>query len=70
MRKRLEVKNYKSLKEFEIDFGKFNVLVGKNASGRSNIINCLKFIHDLSSSSIHDQINLRGGYSKIVFGVI
>ncbi|MHC1636275.1 MAG: AAA family ATPase, partial [Candidatus Methanospirareceae archaeon] len=31
--KRIEAKNFKSFKELKIDLGKFNVVIGANASG-------------------------------------
>ena len=34
--KRVEVKNFKSFKDLKIDLGKFNVVIGANASGKSN----------------------------------
>ncbi len=55
MLKRVEVKNYRSLKELTLNLKQFNVLVGLNATGKSNIMDCLAFIsesvstHDLSS---------------------
>ena len=42
MIKRLKVSNFKSLRDLKIDFRKFNVLVGRNNSGKSNIIDCIK----------------------------
>jgi len=46
MLKILKVRNYKSLKEVDIKLGKFNALIGLNASGKSNIIDCLAFLSE------------------------
>jgi len=69
MLKRLEVENYKSLKEVVVSFEKFNVLVGLNASGKSNILDCfallsesLEFFGNLSP--IFDR---RGSFQHVVF---
>ena len=42
--KELSVKNFKSLKDLELKFDKFNVLIGRNAAGKSNIISCLQYL--------------------------
>ncbi|MGQ4915603.1 MAG: AAA family ATPase [Candidatus Asgardarchaeia archaeon] len=40
--KKFWVRNFKSLKDFELDLEKVNVLVGKNGSGKTNVIEALK----------------------------
>ncbi len=45
---RLEVDGFKSLRDFEIDFEPFTVLVGPNGAGKSNILEALGLIHRLS----------------------
>ena len=69
MLKRLEVANYRSLKDVVVGFKKFNVLVGLNASGKSNILDCfallsesLTFFHNLSP--LFDR---RGSFQHVVF---
>ncbi|MGQ4915248.1 MAG: AAA family ATPase, partial [Candidatus Asgardarchaeia archaeon] len=42
--KKFWVKNFKSLKDFELDLEKVNVLVGKNGSGKTNVIEALKLL--------------------------
>ena len=44
---RLEVDGFKSLRDFEIDFEPFTVLVGPNGAGKSNILEALGLIHRL-----------------------
>ena len=48
MKERLEkihVENFKSLRNFEIELGKFNVLIGPNGSGKTNVLGLFKFIN-------------------------
>ena len=33
---KVKVENFKSFKNLELDLGKFNVIIGQNASGKSN----------------------------------
>ncbi|OQX19564.1 MAG: hypothetical protein BWK75_05515 [Candidatus Altiarchaeales archaeon A3] len=68
MLKRLKVKNFRSLKDFETEFGKFNVLIGRNNSGKSNIIDVLNFISEGFNENLESLFNKRGGYKNVVFG--
>lgn len=68
MIKRLKVKNFRSLKDFEIEFGKFNVLIGRNNAGKSNIIDVLSFLNEGVKKDITEIFNKRGGYKEVVFG--
>ncbi len=40
---RIHAENFKSLKDFTIDFKKFNVLIGTNGSGKTNVLELFKF---------------------------
>lgn len=42
---RLQVRNFKSLREMDLELGSLNVLVGPNMSGKSNILDALRFFH-------------------------
>ncbi len=42
----LRVQNYKLLKDLETEkLGQINLLVGKNDSGKSTVLECLRFSH-------------------------
>ena len=60
------LKNFKSFKDSEIPLKKFNVLIGPNASGKSNFLNALEFFS--SDKSIPDLVSENGGYKAISFG--
>jgi len=59
--KRIEVKNFKSFKELKIDLGKFNVIIGANASGKSNFVHIFEFLRDITSSGLNNAISMQGG---------
>ncbi|MGB9878306.1 MAG: AAA family ATPase, partial [bacterium] len=59
--KRLEVRNFKSFDHLEIELGKFNLLIGANASGKSNFVQILRFLKDITIYSLTDAISLSGG---------
>jgi len=68
MIKKLKVKNYKSLKDVELELGKFNVLIGPNASGKSNLLDCLAFVSESAQIALANSLTRRGGYVRVVFG--
>lgn len=42
---KIHVMNFKSLKDCKIELGKFNVLIGPNGSGKTNVLESFKFIN-------------------------
>ncbi|MGV9171125.1 MAG: AAA family ATPase [Promethearchaeia archaeon] len=52
--------NIFSYKEFNIKLNKFNVLIGPNASGKSNFIEILDFLKDILKVGLEDAINIHG----------
>jgi len=68
MIKKLKIKNYKSLKNVEIAFDKFNVLIGPNASGKTNLLDCFAFVSEIAQKDLTMSLTGRGGYKHVVFG--
>ena len=65
---RLRVKNYLSLQDVDIEFGpRNNVLVGPNMSGKSNLIDCFKFLTHMVQSGVVRALLDRGGFSEVVW---
>lgn len=66
MIKKIKVKNFKSLKDFECDFFKpISVFAGPNMSGKSNIIDAFNFISDSVNIGYKAAIQNRNGYLEI-----
>ncbi len=63
--KNIKVSNFKSFEEVEIELGKFNVLIGANASGKSNFINILQFLKDIVENGLDNAISMQGGVDYI-----
>lgn len=59
--KHIQVKNFRSFKEIDIDLKNFNVLIGANASGKSNFVNLFEFFNNFANYGIDDAISLLGG---------
>jgi AAA15 family ATPase/GTPase len=48
MLKKLRLENFKNFKNAELHLGPFTILIGANASGKSNIRDALRFLHGIS----------------------
>jgi len=59
--KNLKISNFKSFDELEIDLREFNVLIGSNASGKSNFLQLFKFLRDIIDSGFENAVSLQGG---------
>lgn len=64
---KLATKNFRSLRDVDVDLGDFNVLVGPNASGKSNLLDLIRFIGDSVRTDLGPAIDLRGGFDEICF---
>jgi len=59
--KTIRVKNFKSFRDVEVHLGDFNVLIGANASGKSNFIRIIEFLRDIQRYDLGNAISLQGG---------
>jgi len=63
--RKLKVRNFKSFNDLDIELDNFSVLIGANASGKSNFVEIFKFIRDISNHGIQDALSMHGlGYLK------
>ena len=63
--KKIKVSNFKSFEELDIELGRFNVLIGANASGKSNFLTILKFLKDVVENGLDNAISMQGGVDCI-----
>lgn len=62
----LSVQHYKSLTNVALnEVGQLTVLVGKNAVGKSNTIDVLKFLRDMVKDGLEHAISHRGGINTL-----
>lgn len=58
----IAIKNYRSLRDVSVDFGGLNLFIGANASGKSAILDTLRFLSDaIRSRSFRVPAYSRGG---------
>lgn len=63
--KKIEIKNFKSFSDVTVDLTRFNIIIGTNASGKTNFINIFKFLKDILNDGLDDAISLQGGTEYI-----
>ena len=58
-------KNFRSIEYAELELGPLTVLVGPNASGKSNLLDILGFLSDAARDGLKTAITRRGGIDSI-----
>ncbi|HQO10631.1 MAG TPA: AAA family ATPase [Clostridiales bacterium] len=58
---RIKLKNFKNFENLDLKLGQMNVIVGANASGKTNFIESIKFIRDIQKHGIENAISMQGG---------
>ena len=75
MIKRIKVKNFLSLRDVNVELRSTNALVGPNMSGKSNLIECLKFLQEAVNrrtaadniSALQQAFSRRGGFKEVAW---
>ena len=62
---RIRAKNYRSIRELDLELGPLTVLVGPNASGKSNVLDVLRFIRDAVSYGLDFAVSQRHGIRSL-----
>ncbi len=68
--KYIHVKNFKSFNDQEINLQELNILLGQNASGKSNTVAIIRFINNIVLYGIDDAISLLGGINYAINATI
>ena len=63
--KRITISNFKSFDKLDIELGKFNILIGANASGKSNFLQIFAFLRDITNHGLDNAISMQGGIAYL-----
>ena len=58
---KLTIENFKSFDRVEVELRDFNVVVGPNAAGKSNLIEAIAFLKDVAEHGLEDAVAIHGG---------
>ncbi|HOX34638.1 MAG TPA: AAA family ATPase [Methanoregulaceae archaeon] len=58
---RIAVSNFKSFSELDVTLSSMNVVIGSNASGKSNFISIFRFLRDIARNGLSNAIAMQGG---------
>ena len=64
---RLELRNWRNFKDLDVRLGQRLVVIGPNASGKSNLLDAVRFLRDLArpGGGLQDAVALRGGLPRV-----
>jgi hypothetical protein len=58
---RVRASNFKSFHELDVRLDNLNVLIGANASGKSNLVQLFRFVRDIVESGLENAVSIQGG---------
>jgi predicted ATPase len=67
MIKRLKAKNFLSLRDFDVELGQMNVLVGPNMAGKTNLIECLRFLTNTCAKGLIPTFIEYNGFAEVLW---
>ncbi|MFT3662919.1 MAG: AAA family ATPase [Gordonia sp. (in: high G+C Gram-positive bacteria)] len=62
---RIMLKQFRSLKDIDVELGRLTVLVGPNGSGKSNVLDSLRLVAESLTSSLDQALRNRGGVGEV-----
>ncbi len=62
---RIELQNWKNFKNTQANLSRRVFLVGPNASGKSNLLDALRFLRDVARDGLRSAVDGRGGVSSL-----
>ena len=65
--KSVSIKNFKSIREAEVELSQINVLVGPNGAGKSNFIGFFKLINEISELRLQHYIKTHGRSDSFLY---
>jgi len=65
--KRVRLKNFRNFEDVDVELSDLTILVGPNASGKSNFVDALRLVSDALNSTLENALRDRGGAQAVRF---
>lgn len=62
----IKLQNFKSFKNLDVTLGRFNLIIGANASGKSNFTQIFEFLKDIMTEGLDVAISRQGGLEYLL----
>src|SRR5438046_6042991 len=63
--RRVRIRGYKSIAFCDVTLEPLTILVGRNASGKSNFLDALAFLRDVVGMGLREAVKQHGGHDSI-----
>src|SRR5438067_3204607 len=63
--RRVRIRGYKSIAFCDVSLEPLTILVGRNASGKSNFLDALAFVRDTALTNLTEAVRRHGGWAGI-----
>ncbi|MGH7796524.1 MAG: AAA family ATPase [Candidatus Binatia bacterium] len=67
MIKRIRIRNFLSLRDITLELGVNNLVVGANMSGKSNLVDCFRFLTAMVTQGLNKAFLDRGGFHEVAW---
>ena len=64
--RRVQIRNYKSIAFCDVTLEPLTILVGRNATGKSNFLDALGFLRDVVVKGVREAVHLHGGRDTVL----
>ena len=64
--RRVRIRNYKSIAFCDVTLEPLTILVGRNATGKSNFLDALGFLRDVVTKGVREAVKLHGGRDAVL----
>ena len=61
----VQIKNYRSLENIDVELGRLTVLVGRNGAGKSNFVDAIKFVQESLLIGVEAAVANRNGLASL-----
>ena len=65
--RRIQVSNYRSLRDLHLELGPVTVLVGENGCGKSNLYRAIQLLHAAAAGRLAEAFAAEGGMPSVLW---